>query len=641
MADTPPILALLDIHKSFLSRPVLDGIHVTVHEGDRVGLLGVNGSGKSTLMRIMAGAIEADSGEVRSRRGLKVSYLDQSFTLDESQTVRKWVEGAFAELHELEAERDHVHRELEIHPDSERTPKLLERQAELTHALEARGAYTANARLEAAMNHLDLPPGEREISTLSGGEKRRVALCRVLLEQPDLLLLDEPTNHLDAQTLEWLEEFLSGYPGTVVLVTHDRYFLDRVATRMVEIARGQVNEYAGNYSDYLITKQREAELAARTEANRQTHLRRELDWLSRQPKARTTKSKARVTAIEQTLENGPPPIDRFTDFQLPDAPRLGKTVMEVEHIFKTLGDRELIGGFTFTMVPGDRIGIVGRNGAGKTTLLRLMLGQDEPDRGKVKRGKNVKIVYADQQRAALDPEETVLQTVTGDADWLRVGGERITVRAYLRRFLFDDEKAAMPIKRLSGGERNRVLLAKLLREGGNLIALDEPTNDLDLQTLRALEDALVAFDGSCIVVSHDRYFLNRVATRILWLEGDGQVHEVVGNYEHFRIYRNKLEQKREAERGARDPEPAKATRQKPKTPPKKLTFNERREFEAMEETILEAETRLDEVHALLEDPQTYMDRPKDEVAALVSEKSDLESRLNKLYERWAELSERA
>lgn len=642
MTDAPPLIALVDIHKAFLSRQVLRGVTFSVHEGDRLGLLGLNGAGKSTLMKIMAGLVPPDSGDVRPRRGMRIEYLDQSFHLDDGATVRGWVEKAFAHLHALEAERERIHRELAQHPDGEKTKGLLHEQAELTRALELAGAYDAEARLSAAMHNLGLPPGDRLIGTLSGGEKRRVALCRALLEKPDLLLLDEPTNHLDTETLEWLEDYLETYPGTVVLVTHDRYFLDHVANRMIEVENGCTKAYSGNYSDYLEAKDKEAGLAERTEMNRQRALQRELEWYRRQPKARTTKSKSRIRGIEQLVANRPREEAGSPNFLIPDGPRVGKTVIEVEHLFKSLGGRELIGGLTFTMIPGDRIGIVGRNGAGKTTLLRLLLGLDQPDRGKIRQGKNVAPVYGDQHRELLDSGKSVLEEVAGEVDWLRVNGERISVRAYLHKFLFRDETLAMPVGRLSGGERNRVMLAKLLREGGNLVALDEPTNDLDLQTLRVLEDALAVFEGCALIVSHDRYFLNRVATRILWLPGDGTTHEIVGNYDDFRLYRSKLEERRRQQKKESEaPRNSQGQTQKPKKPRDKLSYNEQREYEGMEERILEGEARLEEVEGLLAIPDTYMEKSKDEITVLRAEQDELREKLNALYDRWAELSERA
>ena len=644
MSTSAPVLTALSLSKSYLERPVLSGVTFSIHEGERVGLLGANGSGKTTLMGILTGDVAAESGEVRLRRGLTVSRLRQDVDLPHQWTIGQTLSSAFDHVHRLEEELDRVHRELEHTPAGEQAQRLLHRQGELQERLHLHDHHTLQARKQEAMNALGIPPEERLLGELSGGELRRTGLCRVLLEEPDLLLLDEPTNHLDAQTLDWLEDYLRRFRGTVLLVTHDRYFLDRITTRLLELQRGTVKSYQGNYSDYLLAKEQEAELAERAEATRRNLLRRELEWLRRQPKARTTKSKARIDAAAELMAGGPPPPDGSIQLLIPSGPRLGKTLLEAEGLTHELDGRTLIRDFSFMLRPGDRVGVVGRNGLGKTTLLRLLMKELEPQQGTVHHGSSIKFVYADQARETLDPDATVLEEVAGDLEYVNIGGRNIGFRAWLERFLFDEQTARMPIRLLSGGERNRVQLAKMLREGGNVVVLDEPTNDLDLPTLRILEEALARFEGCAFVVSHDRYFLDRVATRIIGFRGDGRIDVVEGNYRDYRTYLERTGAMDQPATPAKEPATkprSAAANSQPASAARKLSYKEQLEFDGLEERIMQAEERVEELTALLEDPATHRGRPPEEAAALGRELEAAKAGVDQLYERWAELGARA
>ncbi len=636
----PVLLSAHNIHKSYLERVVLDDVNFTIHEGECVALLGANGAGKSTLLSILCETETPDSGEVRKRRDLTLSVLSQDGGLKDEWTVRQALEGAFAKTRALQKQLDDVHHALEAQPHGPEADRLMKQQADITAELERRDAWTMDSRMNEAARGLGLPEYDRVIGQLSGGERRRVALCRTLLEDADLLLLDEPTNHLDAETLDWLEEFLVNWRGTVLLVTHDRYFLDHVATKMIELWRGQTKLYDGNYSDYLAQKQEEALRAERAEATRQNLLRRELEWLRRQPKARTTKAKARVGRAVDLIEAEPVGRDATTEFFIPSGPRLGKTLIEAKDINYSVANLNLIRDFTFLLGAGERVGIVGRNGLGKTTLIRLLMKQLEPDSGSVNHGGSIKFVYSDQARRNLDPDKTVLDEIAGDVDWVKFGENTVTVRSWLKKFLFDDQTAAMPIRLLSGGERNRVQIAKMLKEGGNVVVLDEPTNDLDLPTLRVLEEALVNFDGCAFVVSHDRYFLNRVATRILSFRGNGEIVIVEGNYDHYRRWAD-------THGGTPPDEPqtpaAKPAEPKPKKAQekKKLGYMEQREYDAMEEKIMEAEMLLEKLDVQVQDPNTFVEKDKETIAQLLAEHTAAKAEVDRLYERWTELGELA
>jgi ABC transport system ATP-binding/permease protein len=641
MADPTPLLSALNVRKSFLERVILDSVSLTLHEGERLALLGANGAGKSTLFSILAGSMKPDEGEVRRRKDLTVAVLDQGGNLREDWTVGQNLEAAFADVRELEAELDQVHHALERGEGDQED--LLHRQGELQHHLDLRDPHTIRTRTDRLSSALGVPDSTRVVRKLSGGERRRTALCRTLLEDAELLLLDEPTNHLDAETLDWLEGYLSSLRGTVAFVTHDRYFLDNVATTMVELDRGRVRIYAGNYTDYLLTKEDEAALSERNEATRQNLMRREIDWLRRQPRARTTKSRSRIERANQLIADKPPAPDALVNLVIPSGPRLGNKIIEATNISHSIAGRQLIKDFTIAIGAGERIGIVGRNGLGKTTLLKILLQQLEPDAGTVVHGTSVQTVYADQERALLDLEKTVLEEVAGNLEYVAIGDQRIGFRSWLRSFLFTEETAAMPIRLLSGGERNRVLLAKMLRDGGNVIVMDEPTNDLDLPTLRILEEALVAFSGTALIVSHDRYFLNRIATSIIAFRGNGQVVTIQGNYDDYLTWLAK-ERSREARLTpppTRDRETTSPAKPQQATKPKKLSYKEQIEYDSIEQRIHEAEERAAEIHKILEEPSTYVNRTGDDINKLLTQEKEARAEAERLVERWMELGERA
>ena len=644
-AETPIILSCHNLQKSYLERMILEDVSLSIHEGERVALLGANGAGKSTLLAILANRLQPESGDVRIRKGTRVAVLDQQGDLHLDWTVEQEIDSAFADLREMEKQIEEAHDALEHCTDPDEMDRLVHLAADLQEILDKADMHSLESRKAEAMNALGVPPPNRIINDLSGGEQRRVALCRTLLRTVDLLLLDEPTNHLDAETLDWLEAFLARFKGTVIFVTHDRYFLDNVATKMIEVLRGKANIYQGNYSDYLNSKAEEQAIAARNESTRQNLLKRELEWLRRQPKARTTKNKSRIDAAHELMASEPEkPLDSM-QLLIPSGPRLGNTLVEVENLQHTLAGKRLINNFTFMLGPGDRVGIVGRNGLGKTTFLRLMMKQMEPDKGTIVHGKTVKFVYADQKRENLNLDNTVLQEIAGEQEYVEVGGVQISFRSWLNRFLFDENTAAMPIRLLSGGEKNRVQMAKMLREGGNVVVLDEPTNDLDLPTLRVLEEALVRFEGCAFVVSHDRYFLNRVANRIIAFRGDGEIVIIEGNYDHYRRWAAKQEEAaaKGSATSAKNAVPAAPPQPTPSAAPaekkRKPSFKEQKEFETLEQTLAKREEELKKLNALLEDPSTFTKYSPEEVKRLVKSQEIAQKELDQLFERWAELSE--
>ncbi len=514
-------------------REILKGIYLSFFPGAKIGVLGANGAGKSSLLRIMAGVDHDFLGEARPADGIKIGFLPQEPALDTTKDVRGNVEEAVRAQRALLMEFEAVSaRFAEPMSDDEMT-SLLERQGALQERIETLGLWDLDRTIDIAMDALRLPPGDASVSTLSGGEKRRVALCRVLLEQPDLLLLDEPTNHLDAESVAWLERHLAEFPGTVVAVTHDRYFLDNVAGWILELDRGQGIPWKGNYSSWLEQKQARLATEEKQASARQRTLQRELEWVRMAPRARQAKSKARLARYDELLAEGDRAREGTAEILIPRPPRLGDEVVLAHDLAKGYGDRLLFENLEFALPRGGIVGIIGANGAGKTTLFRMIVGQERPDAGTLTIGSTVQIAYVDQSREALDPVKTVYQEISGGAEVFDFGGREVNARAYCAGFNFRGTDQQKKVGTLSGGERNRLHLAKLLKTGGNLLLLDEPTNDLDVDTLRALEDALVAFPGCAVVISHDRWFLDRIATHILAFEGESQAVWFEGNYQDY------------------------------------------------------------------------------------------------------------
>jgi ATP-binding cassette ChvD family protein len=518
---------------------VLEDIWLSFYFGAKIGVLGLNGAGKSSLLKIMAGEDTSFLGEAFAADAITVGYLHQEPRLDPAKSVLGNVEEGVAPLKALLTQYDGLNARLAEELPPEEMDKVLEDQARVQDRIDAANAWDLDSRLELAMDALRLPPADAEVGTLSGGERRRVALCRLLLQSPDLLLLDEPTNHLDAESVAWLERFLKDYPGTVVAVTHDRYFLDNVAGWILELDRGRGIPWEGNYSSWLEQKQNRLAQEEKAETRRQRTLERELEWIRMSPRARQAKGKARLNAYEDLLRQDTAQRIETAEIYIPPGPRLGDLVVEARHLRKGYGDNVLIDDLSFTLPKGGIVGVIGPNGAGKTTLFRMMTGQEQPDAGTLKLGETVQIGYVDQSRDALDANKTVWEEISGGNDEVELAKRKVASRAYVSWFNFKGSAQQRKMGTLSGGERNRVHLAKLLRKGSNLLLLDEPTNDLDVDTLRALEEALINFAGCAVVISHDRWFLDRIATHMLAFEGDSEVVWFEGNYQDYEADRKR------------------------------------------------------------------------------------------------------
>jgi sulfate-transporting ATPase len=535
----PPqyIFTIENLSKTYGKKEVLKGIWLSFYPGAKIGVLGNNGSGKSTLLRIMAGVETDFNGTARPAPGTSIGYVPQEPTLNPEKDVLGNVMEAVEGVRSLLERFDAINARLAEPLDPDEMERVLDEQARVQDAIETAGGWELDRKIEIAMDAMRLPPGDADVSTLSGGERRRVALCKVLLQQPDILLLDEPTNHLDAESVAWLELHLKQYPGTVVAVTHDRYFLDNVAGWILELDRGEGIPWQGNYSSWLEQKQERLAREEKQESSRRKALARELEWVRMAPRARVAKNRARIARYEQLAGQEYEKRDESIVLQIPPGPHLGDLVVEAEGVGKTYGDRILFEGMTFRLPPGGIVGVIGPNGAGKTTLFRMIVGEVKPDAGTLRVGETVSISYVDQNRDALDPENTVFQEITGGLDMVTLGKRKVPSRAYVAQFNFKGPDQEKKVGKLSGGERNRVHLAKLLKSGGNLLLLDEPTNDLDVDMLRSLEEALIDFGGCAVVISHDRWFLDRIATNILAFEGESEVVWCDGNFQAYEVQR--------------------------------------------------------------------------------------------------------
>jgi ATP-binding cassette ChvD family protein len=515
------------------NREILKGIYLSFYPDAKIGVLGLNGAGKSSLLKIMAGVDHDFIGQAGPAPGIRIGYLPQEPALDPKKDVRGNVEEGVAPIRKLLSDFEAVNTKFAEPMSDDQMNALIEKQANLQNRIDAANAWDLDRKLDIAMDALRLPPPDADVGKLSGGERRRVALCRVLLSQPDMLLLDEPTNHLDAESVAWLERHLAEFPGCVVAVTHDRYFLDNVAGWILELDRGEGIPWKGNYSSWLEQKQQRLATEEKAASTKQKTLERELEWIRMSPRARQAKSKARISAYEQLLAEGEQARDETAEILIPTPPRLGDQVVVAEKLNKGFGDRLLMENLNFSLPRGGIVGVIGPNGAGKTTLFRMITGQEKPDSGKLTVGETVKVSYVDQSREALDGKKTVFEEISGGQDMLMFGKREVNARAYSASFGFKGGDQQKRVANLSGGERNRLHLSKLLKSGGNLLLLDEPTNDLDVDTLRALEDALVRFPGCAVVISHDRWFLDRIATHILAFEGNSEVVWFEGNYQDY------------------------------------------------------------------------------------------------------------
>jgi ABC transport system ATP-binding/permease protein len=623
----PAILTAVDLVVRYNERTILDSATLGLEEGDRIGLVGRNGCGKTTFLRILAGAQAPDRGEVTARRDLVVSYLPQDFALDTSLDVRGNVRIGARHILELIAE-------------FETLPANSKRHEELEARIRALEGWTLDQRIETAMAQLNCPPGERRIDSLSGGEQRRVALARAIVSRPELLILDEPTNHLDPESIEWLAEYLRNFKGTFLVVTHDRYFLDQVVDHIVELSDGRFFNHAGNYTSYLLDKAERQAADAAIEHKRQMFLKKELAWVRQGPRAQRSKQKNRFERYYETAAEEVTPIEEDMELVIPPPPPLGNRVVELTGVGMELGGRRLFSHLDFIFENGRRVGICGRNGLGKSTLLRIILGQLAPSEGTVKTGQPTRFNYVDQARLQLNEEHTVMDEAADGSEFVQWGEAKISLRSYLKRFLFADDRITTQVKYLSGGERSRLLLARILKRGGNFLILDEPTNDLDLPTLRVVEEALIAFPGVVCVVSHDRYFLNRVCTDILAFEGDGKVHHSAGNYDYYVEKKGRRAASvvsLELKTNESAPVPLDRSVVAPKSAkPPKLSFKDARELEGIEPQILAAEEQIARIEGLFASPdfhRTHATKTNDLLADLAATKEKLQC----LYARWEQL----
>lgn len=646
-----PVLDVQQLRKFVANRTLFEDVQLTIRRGEKVGLVGHNGSGKSTLARVLAGLEESDGGRISRRRDATVGYLPQEPVFEPGRSVRDVVLESLTEWSATRRRFDELTDALSKTEDPKAQARLAAEQAEVIETLERHGGWEREYEAEATVGHLGIADASRLVETLSGGEARRVALARLLVAEPTLAILDEPTNHLDLATIEWLEEYLRDhFKGALLLISHDRRVLDAVTSRTLEIHDGCVDSYEGGYARYLLAKAEREAHADRTWRNTKNFLRREVEWLRRAPKARSTKQKARISRAESALDERAPQVERQADLRM-TSERQGKTILDLKNLSVERDGKRLIQGLELALRPGDRIGIVGPNGSGKTSLLLAILEQLEPSAGEIVRGANTKIGYLDQARSELEPTATVREAAVGEASEVEIGDERLSVGSYLERFLFDRRQQRLQVGELSGGERARVCLARLLAQRCNLILLDEPTNDLDVATLGSLEAMLLDFGGSILLVSHDRWLLDRVATGILAFEGEGRVEYYVGDYSDYREQRARDEARLSASATKKSdhvgPKGAPATRSSSVSPsagastqrPQKLSQKERRELDGLFEAITQAEEVVATIQARLGDPETYK-MPSEEITTLNLELERAGTEARRLTERWEDLEAR-
>jgi ATP-binding cassette subfamily F protein uup len=615
---SPVILSALELEVHFGEQVILNKASLSVHDGDRIGLVGRNGAGKSTFLKIISGLMPPDSGEVAKKKDLIVGFLSQEFTLHENKNVYDNIlDGASLEINLIKEYENTSFDAANKHHLEEKILRL--------------DSWNLEKRINILIDSLDAPAADRDIRTLSGGEKRRVALCRALISKPDLLILDEPTNHLDTKSIEWLEDFLAQYNGTCIFVTHDRYFLDRIANRIVELSSGVFYSHQGNYTDYLINKSERHAIKEVEERKRQMFLRRELEWVKRGPKARRTKAKSRLDNYNEVVSQNDYEVDLDVDLIIPPADRLGKKVLEFKDVGVKLGERLLFKNFNFIFEPGRKIGVVGQNGIGKTTLLKTILGSIPPTMGKMEVGETTQFNYVDQARILLNDNDTVIKAIGDGSETVRFGKQQLSIWTYLRRFLFADDRINTLVGRLSGGEKSRLTLAKILCNGGNFLMLDEPTNDLDLPTLRILEEALLAFDGCLVVVSHDRYFLNRICDGILALEGNEEIYYSEGGYDFY------IEKKKKRNLDFRESTQKVVTEDsRIKNKQRKLSYKDAMELAQIEEKIMQAESEVEAIEKIYSSPD-FFEKYASQTNELNFKLEQAKEEVKKLYNRWEEL----